>query len=180
MKLENNQFSLKFTEVINNHFKYQCTINNNNNIQMQPISIEWTWETKKWEHHPYVFFLGVLHANAQRGFEILGEHQKEPTLKFCKKLAKELIYNKYIPGRGNEEDRNIRDKKKQKAMICKLISLPKFLQFPCTKIVSFPAPYNQWKCICGKTEARTYCICTPGFIRCNLYFVDHCLHNENV
>ena len=62
---DGNEVSIefKYTEVVNNHFKYRHVVDDNNN-RMQPISIEETWATKEWPERPYAFTIGVSTVNA--------------------------------------------------------------------------------------------------------------------
>ena len=171
--------SFNYTEVFNNHFKYRHVVDDNNNNRMQPISIEQTWATKQWSHRPYAFLIGVTTVNAQRGYENLGGHEQQPTLNFRRTLASQLIENRFIPAESEARKSHERSAKKQKVGVCKLISLPAFSCFSGSDIVDCKGAYNQFRCVCTKVRVRTYCQCSPGFIRCKECFITHFLDVEN-
>ena len=86
-----------YSKVIADHFKHHHVVDDNNNNRMQPLSIEKTWGTKDWSHHTFDFCLGVSCVNSQRGFEIMGDHEKASNLQYRHSLAKELTYNGFMP-----------------------------------------------------------------------------------
>ena len=45
---EEKNATFNYTEVFHNHFAYRHVVDDNNNIRMQPLSIEMTWMTKEW------------------------------------------------------------------------------------------------------------------------------------
>lgn len=167
-----------YSKVIANHFKYRHVVDDNNNNRMQPLSIEETWGTKDWSHRPFAFCLGVSCVNSQRGFEIMGDHEKASNLQYRRSLAKELIYNGFMP-RAQHKEAHERNAKRAKTGGCKLVTLPPSKQFCGTEMVHCNGIYNQWTCVCRAKRVRTYCKCSPGFIRCNICFIDHCLEVEN-
>lgn len=63
--------------------------------------------------------------------------------------------------------------------IHKLSRLPTFQTFKHGCLVPCKTKYIQLTCICPKkVRVRTYCVCSPGIIRCNDCFTNHIL-NEN-
>ena len=48
----------------------------------------------------------------------------------------------------------------------KLVSPPPYQKFMGSQLVKCKCRYPQWKCCDKKTRVRTYCICSPGVIRC--------------
>ena len=171
--------SFEYTEVLSNHYKYRHVVDDNNNNRMQPIALEKTWNTKDWNHRPYAFTLGVTNVNAQRGYQILGNHVKESNLTFQRNVAQELIFNKYMPTTVKNRLHCKRGAKKRKLAGCSLVNLPPYTTFTGVEIVKVPTKYNQWKCVCGEKRALTYCRCSPGFIYCKNCFVDHVQQVEN-
>ena len=164
-----------YTEVFRNHYKFRHVVDDNNNNRMQPISIEETWATKDWSHHPFAYAMGVSVVNAQRGYEFLGQKGKISTLAFRRILARELIYNTFMPTTNSSRDESKRDAKKRKVGECRLVSLPPYRCFSGTNIMVCIGRYNQYTCVCTAMRVRTYCECSPGFIRCNKCFVEHCM-----
>ena len=68
--------TFKYPEVVNNYYKYHHAVDDNNNIRMQPISIEYTWETKNWEHQPFVFSLEYHMQIHNKVLKFLGKMRK--------------------------------------------------------------------------------------------------------
>ena len=73
---EEKNATFNYTEVFHNHFAYRHVVDDNNNIRIQPLSIEMTWLTKEWRHCPYAFVIGVTVANAQKANENLRKKDK--------------------------------------------------------------------------------------------------------
>ena len=167
-----------YTEVFNNHFQYRHVVDDNNNNRMQPISIEETWATKDWNHRPYAYAIGVSMVNAQRGYEYLGGHEKISNLQFRRMLAKGLIYNNVMPRETYSKEKDKRETKKRRLGFCKLISLKPNTCFSGKNIVPCKGRYNQYTCVCRAMRVRTYCECSPGFIRCSKCYVTHCIEVE--
>ena len=171
--------SFKYTETFFNHFEYCHVVDDNNHRQMQPISIEETWKTSFWSHRPFAFFLGVTTANAQYGYEYFGQHENESVLQFPQILAKEMIFNKWVPkGASSDSVSTPRRSKRAKVKECELLTLPPKKQFSGFKMVDSNANYNQWKCVCGRYKRQTYCKCSPGFIRCPECYAEHRIECE--
>ena len=146
---------------------------------MQPIALEETWDTKSWEDRIFAFVMALTAANAQYAYKHFGNRKSEPVLEFRRKLAKDLIYNQWVP--EEESDRDFirtSQRKKAKNDHCELRSLPKFAKFHGKKIVKAGGEYNKWRCSCGKMRTRTYCKCNPGIIYCPQCFATHCLELE--
>ena len=182
-KNENNEevsVEFNYTEVFRNHYKFRHVVDDNNNNRMQPISIEETWGTKDWSHRPYAYAMGVSVVNAQRGYELLGQKEKTSTLAFRRRLARELIYNSFMPTTSSGREESKRDAKKRKVGECQLVSLPPYRCFSGANIVECNGRYNQYTCVCTAMRVRTYCECSPGFIRCSKCFVEHCMEVEKV
>ena len=118
-------------------------------------------------------------VNAQRGYEELGGNEKVRTLEFRRRLARLLIDNRFIPRTSDGRGSHDRKVKKRKTSGCNLVSLPKNTCFSGTNIVKCKGAYNQFRCVCRKERVRTYCQCSPGFIRCKECFITHCLEVEN-
>jgi hypothetical protein len=83
--------------VFHNHCQHRHVVNDNNNIRMQPVSIEETWKTSCWPHRVHAFILGVTVVNTQRAYENFGPHAKQSNLDFRRELVNEIIHNPGIP-----------------------------------------------------------------------------------
>mmetsp|Transcript_6747 Transcript_6747/g.9849 ORF Transcript_6747/g.9849 Transcript_6747/m.9849 type:complete len:96 (+) Transcript_6747:169-456(+) len=90
-----------------------------------------------------------------------------------------MIFNNFIPKNVAEKRSSDRIKETKETGGCLLVSLKPYQAFSGANVVPANGRYNQWTCTCRKTRVRTYCVCSPGFIRCNLCFVDHCMDVEN-
>ena len=110
---------------------------------------------------------------------LLESCEKQPTLNFRRTVARQLIANRFIPKASEVRKSHLRQAKKQKVGTCKLVSLPKFKCFSGTDIVDCNGAYNQYRCVCQKMRVRTYCECSPGFIRCQICFVTHSIDVQN-
>jgi len=64
---------------------------------MHPIALEETWQTTCWENRIFAFLLALSVANSQYAYEYFGDHQHESVIQFRQKMAKDLIYNSWIP-----------------------------------------------------------------------------------
>ena len=133
---------------------------------------------KDWTHRPYAYAIGTSVVNAQRGYEYLGGHEKISNLRFRRILAKGLIYNKFMSGESLRREIDKREAKKRKLRLCQLISLPPNTCFSSTNIVHCRGKYNQYTCVCKAMRVRTYCECSPGFIRCSKCYVTHYIDVE--
>ena len=88
-------------------------VDDNNNNRMQPLSIEETWGTKGWSHYPFAFCLVVSCVNSQRVFVNIDNHEKESNSQYWHSLAKEMIYNWFMP-RVKHKEKHKREAKGQK------------------------------------------------------------------
>ncbi len=96
-----------------------------------------------------------------------------PQLEFRKLIAKDLIHNEYLMEEQNQQELCISQRKQNLSTHC-LQSLPPFRKFVGTKIQKSKSKYPQATCTSGHRKLRTYCICTPGKLRCDLN-ASHCI-----
>eukprot|EP00957_Ditylum_brightwellii_P022208 1676001-Ditylum_brightwellii.AAC.1 len=95
--------TFKYSEVTDNHFKGRHAVDDNNEQRLQDIPLEETWYA----------------------FEFFGQNPQENAIKFHQKLAKNLIYNKWVPKSEQEEEKGKRPvHKKMKIDQCQLVTLP--------------------------------------------------------
>ena len=78
-----------------NHFLYQHSVNDHNNKQHSPISLEVVWATKYWPNHVFAFLLGVMEVNVNLAATYFGGQPQMGQIKFWNLLAKTLILNRY-------------------------------------------------------------------------------------
>ena len=95
----------------------------------------------------------------------------EEQLNFRYALAEEMISNSYIANkrarRGGRHDQDARSDHK-------LELLPPYKTFRGAQLVQCKTKYIQLKCTCDtKPRVRTYCICSPGVMRCQRCYDDH-------
>lgn len=166
--------TFKYTELFYNHYKYRHMVDDNNNCRMQPIAIERTWLTNWWPDRCFAFLLGVSMVNAQKAFEHFGHHKQDEVLQFRRKLAKELIYNPWLPTDDNDgRNRTVKRFKHSSLSTCKLIQIPKNHEFRGVDLIKSNSSYNQKRCKCGTARTRTYCRCTPGIHLCSECYANH-------
>ena len=89
-----------YPEVIGNHFLFLHSIDDHNNKQHSPISIEEIWATKRWPNRVFAFLLAATEVNMSLGMVEFCGNDPTSQIEFRKKLAEVLIFNKYF----NEEE----------------------------------------------------------------------------
>ena len=116
------QKTFHYPEVMGNHFLYWHSINDHNNKQHSPISLEVVWATKYWPNHVLAFLLSVTKVNINLAATYFNGQQQMGQIEFWKLLAKTLIFNTHY----NKEKDKMPDKKcKQWEYGHCLITLPK-------------------------------------------------------
>ena len=98
-----------YPEVVGNHFLYQHSVNDHNNKQHSPISLEVVWVTKYWPNQVFSFLLSVTEVNINLAVMYFGGQEKTGQINFHKKLAKVLIFNMHY----NEDDDKTPDKERK-------------------------------------------------------------------
>ena len=173
---QTRELTFKYTEVFNNHYKYRHIIDDHNANRMQPIALEKTWKTSWWPDRVFAFFLGSTIVNAQRGYEHFGKNPTEEVLQFRRRLAKELIFNPWVPNSADIlQEEPDRAAKRARVLGCKLVTIPKYFEFRGTELVASRSTYNQRVCSCRAARTRTYCRCTPGTYLCVECYARHCV-----
>ena len=168
-----------YPEVVSNHFKFRHAVDDHNAKRHSPISLEYVWATKYWPHRPFSFLLAISEVNTNLAEAYFTRKlAPRPQLEFRKLLAKDLINNKYLEDEQNKL--NIRRSKRQATINThSLLSLPPSKKFRGSKIIKAKSKYPQATCSGGHRKVRTYCVCSPGILRCEQCFVLHCLEAEN-
>ena len=122
---KNGKFN--YPEVVGNHFLYQHSVDNHNNKQHSPISLEVVWAMKNWPNRVFSFLLLVTEVNVNLAATYFCGQNQMGQVEFHKLLAQNLIYNTHY----NEVSNKTPDKKrKQRETGHCLITLPKGNFFP--------------------------------------------------
>ena len=98
-----------YPEVVGNHFLYRHSIDNHNNKQHSPISLEVVWATKYWPNRVFSFLLSITEVNVNLAATYFSDQEPTGQINFRKKLAKTLIFNTHY----NEDDDKTPDKKRK-------------------------------------------------------------------
>ena len=151
---------------------------------MQPIALEETWKTHTWENRPFAFLLGVSAANCQYAYRHFGDHPKETVLEFRQKLARDLIYNVWVPEdslrRRSPRKRGRSPSKAPSLTVCALMQIPKNMKFCGSELVDADSLYPKRMCSKCRYKTRTYCRCAPGTHLCKDCFPTHVLRVEKI
>ena len=167
----------KYPEVCANHYSYRDSVDNHNGRRMHPIAIEEQWKTQRWPNKVFQFLIAITEVNcnlinlAYFGAELLGQ------VEFRHQLADKLINNPYVAmGETQNRRREAAATEKEHS----LVSLPQYRTFRKTRIRKCKTKYIQLKCACDRRiRVRTYCICSPGVMRCGECFKTHLINAVN-
>ena len=99
-----------YPEVFGNHFLIRHSVDDHNNKQHPPISIEEIWATKWWPNGVFAFLLAVTEVNVTLGMVEFCDNDPTSQIEFRKTLADVLINNEYF----NVEDDTTPVKKAKK------------------------------------------------------------------
>ena len=168
-----------YPEVVSNHFKFRHAVDDHNAKRHAPISLEYVWATKYWPHCPFSFLLAISEVNTNLAEAFFTRNSTpRPQLEFRKLLAKDLINNEYLIQEQNKLE--LRRSKRQATITAHaLVSLPPSKKIKGMKVVRAASKYPQATCSGGHRKVRTYCVCSPGILRCEQCFVLHCLEADN-
>ena len=111
-----------YPEVVGNHFLYRHSVDEYNNKQHSPISLEVVWGMKYWPNCVFSFLLAVTEVNVNLAAQYFGGMKQVGQIEFRKLLAKTLIFNSYY---DDETDNTPEKKWKQCDSGHCLIMLPK-------------------------------------------------------
>ena len=115
-----------YPEVVGNHFLYQHSVDDHNNKQHSPISLEVVWGTKYWPNHVFSFLLAVTEVNVNLAAQYFRGMKQVGQIEFRKLLTKTLIFNSYY---DDETDNTPEKKWRQRDSGHCLIMLPKGKKF---------------------------------------------------
>jgi hypothetical protein len=57
--------TMKYPEVVYNHYKYRGPVDHNNSMRMHPIALEEVWKTHCWATRVFQFILSVTEVNVR-------------------------------------------------------------------------------------------------------------------
>ena len=101
------QKPFNYPEVVCNHFLYRHSVDDHNNKQHTPISLEVVWAMKYWPNHVFAFLLSITEVNVNLAAMHFNGQQQMGQIEFRKLLAKTLIFNTHY----NENNDKMPDKK---------------------------------------------------------------------
>ena len=142
---QKNKFN--YPQVVGNHLLYQHSIDDHNNKQHPPISLEVVWATQYWPNRVFSFLLSITEVNVNLAVMYFGGQEPTGQINFHKKLAKTLTFNRHYNG---DDDKTPDKKRKQREYGDCLITLPKSKQFSGTQIIAANSEYPQHKCNTSK------------------------------
>jgi hypothetical protein len=149
-------------------------VDSHNAKRHAPIGVETTWATKKWENRVFAFILAVTEVNVYLAMTYFYKYKWDSMLDFRKEFAERLIHNKYINIETVHESLALRRSKRRSFDEDHvLLTLPKKSKFSRGKIVEAGSEYPQGQCTGCKMKTRTFCLCSPGFLRCVACFAKH-------
>ena len=163
--------TIKYPELVYNHFQYRDAVDAHNSSRMYPIALEETWKTTRWPCRVFCFLLAVTEVNCRLAFTKIYNQPEMSQQEFRKLFSRALLHNKHLcqyEPSGKRKSNRI-----SQPDHC-LVSLPKNRTFRKSSIVFTKTAYIQLVCSgCGQCRIRTYCPCTPGKVICSSCFADH-------
>lgn len=178
--------TLKYTEPYYNHYKKLGAVDTHNSRRHQPISIEETWGTKRWEHRAFAYHLAVAEVNSLFAYaHFVTKSPPMATLSYRKLLAKLLIDNPYLESEASTGDDSAPESERKRrrtraAFQHQLERPPKFTgRWSKGAWTKSTVMYLQQECSgvidgsrCRK-RTRTFCVCDKSVFYCATCFVRH-------
>ena len=177
--------SFYYKQVASNHYLYRGSVDAHNRWRHdgganQGLSIEETWDTKRWENRVFAFLIAIVEVNAYLAMKQFNGSD-EDFITFRKKLAQELIHNKLDEDQQHQGSKT-RQKKRPKVEHS-LQSIPPYCKFVNGKWKkSYKRKYQQKLCstLGCKTRTRFYCPCSPTIYRCVECYSQHIIGQDMV
>ena len=175
--------TFRYKEVVANHYLFRGSVDAHNRWRHdgganQGLSVEETWDTKRWENRVFAFFLSIVEVNAYLAMKHF-HGSDEDFITFRKKLSQELIHNKL--DEQNEENGAKTRSSKRKKVEHSLQSVPPFSKYVDGKWKKvYKRKYQQKICssLGCKTRTRYYCPCSPDIYRCVECYSEHILGRD--
>lgn len=170
--------TIRYPEVIYNHFQYRDSVDNHNAARMFPISIEETWKTTRWPLRVLQFFLSITEVNVHRVRDYMFPQTDLPhesttsQQDFRKEFANALIYNAKLDEEQQSPSSSVKRRRRNND-VHELVRLPPFRNFRGSRMIKTKTRCTQRKCLCGARRCNTYCKCNPGVFLCSSCFIDH-------
>ena len=165
---EKHEKTIKYPEVVHNHYKYRDCIDNHNSQRMHPLSMEETWMTTHWHNRVFCFLLALTMVNVQNAANYFAKTPKMDCLSARRLIAKQLINNKYLRSQTMPKKR-----KKRGSIQHSLVMIPVYKKIIQGRLVSCKTKYGKWKCTDCSKFVRSYCSCTQGLMFCTDFFGNH-------
>ena len=154
-----------------NHFKCRHMVDDHNNHRHSPISFEENWAEMRRENRVLVFLIANTEVNVLLTAQYFDQEGDLSQINFRKKLAWELIHNKYIQ---EEVKEGIRQSRRRSVNLDhEYVTLPTNSKFSNGCIATSNMKFAQFKCKTCTKKIRTYCRCTPGVMRCIECYANH-------
>ena len=123
--------TFRYKEVVANHYLFRGSVDAHNRWRHdgganQGLSVEETWDTKRWENRVFAFFLSIVEVNAYLAMKHF-HGSDEDFITFRKKLSQELIHNK-LDEQDEENGAKPRSSKRKKVEHS-LQSVPPFSKY---------------------------------------------------
>lgn len=164
--------SFNYIENFSLYFKNRHQIDDHNNRQHAPISIEKTWGTKSWEHRVFAYILATSEVNVYRwraysDKTFCGTSQ----LQFRREHALQMIDNE-LDGSTHGDGHNLRSRDMDSGDH-ELVSFPKNTgKWLGNKWKKVRTDYLQRKCECSN-RTRLHCKCNKASACCHSCFARH-------
>ena len=171
-------FRFQYPEVLHMHYSFRDAVDNHNGRRMFPVAIEEEMKTTRWPFRVFQFLLGITEVNCHNALHYFQQEQEMSQIDFRDALSDELIdqFIKFKSASG--EARPVREV--QQVYEHELVALKKNQKFAGTQIVYTRSVWPTWKCCEKEKRVRTYCICSPGIIRCLECYVEHRIRDDRV
>ena len=166
------EVTFRYPEVVDMHYKYRHSVDDNNAKRQKPISLEETWQTTRWACRVWAFLLAVTEVNVFCAANFFYNAGHTCMLGFRKLFSEALIHNEYLQQEQQEGQR--RSSPRRRSMTAhELLTVPKNKKFRADgTFENCKTPYLQRTCACGN-RVRTYCKCSPGIHRCPECYAIH-------
>lgn len=143
---QKRQKTIRYPEVIYNHFQYRDSVDANNSGRMHPIAIEETWKTTRWPNRVFQFLLATTEVNTNYALEKIYGQEKRSQIAFRRLLARNLIYNTYLE--KEQASGTPRSSPRLLRTYHDLIQLPVYKTFRGANPVTCRTKYAQRLCSC--------------------------------
>ena len=142
----------QYPEVVHNHYKYCYVIDNQNSLQMHPISMEETWMMMQWLNRVFCFLLAVTMVNVQNAATYFLNKPKINSLQSRRLIAEALINNEYL-----QTSISPRSGHKCCSVDHVLMRVLHFKKFVKGRLENCKTKYSKLKCTNCSQNVRSYC-----------------------